>query len=135
MNFPECEECGAGLIPESAHCPRCGVSANHPPGTEVRCECGFLLCKLNDEAIEVKCRRCKRLVYIPMENLPERFEVDKKRAAERKAGIESYREHRAGDSRGMYCSSCNQHKPNVVYNKCVDCRTESIKVQYKGRSR
>jgi len=135
MNFPECAECGARLIPESVHCPRCGVPADHPLPTEVRCECGFLLSKLTEEAIEIKCRRCKRLVYVPIENLPERFEENKRKMEEYRSKVASYHMHRQAESRGQYCSGCGQYKPNVVYGKCLDCRTESIKVQYKSRSR
>jgi phage FluMu protein Com len=29
--------------------------------TDERCECGNLLAKINDEIVEIKCRRCKRL--------------------------------------------------------------------------
>ena len=32
---------------------------------EVRCECGSLVAKLVGSAIELKCRRCKRLALIP----------------------------------------------------------------------
>jgi hypothetical protein len=45
------------------------------PGTDdkglrdERCECGNLLCKISAEAIEIKCRRCKRIHIIPLERL------------------------------------------------------------------
>lgn len=129
MKFSLCPDCGTRLLPESIHCPKCGAPANHPVPTDVRCECGFLLCKLGTDTIEVKCRRCKRLVYIPMENLPRRFEDNKKLAAEYRASLPA----RPAEAHGQYCSGCGQYKPNVVYGKCLDCRTESIKVQYKSR--
>lgn len=31
---------------------------------QCRCECGNLLAKMAQEGIEVKCRRCKRIVLI-----------------------------------------------------------------------
>lgn len=34
-----------------------------------RCECGNLLCKISEDAIEIKCRRCKRIHVIPLERL------------------------------------------------------------------
>lgn len=34
---------------------------------EVRCECGSLVAKLMGSWIELKCRRCKRLALIPLE--------------------------------------------------------------------
>jgi len=146
MDFPECYECGATLIPELMVCPKCGAEADHEIPTELRCECGFLLCKLAEEAIEIKCRRCKRLVYIPAEDIGARFEKNKERAEERYQKRSSYSRSRDGGgydrprqsydapSRGQYCSGCGKVKQNVVYGKCLDCRTESIKIQYKGRN-
>jgi hypothetical protein len=32
---------------------------------EQRCVCGSLLARLNAEGVELKCRRCKRVVVIP----------------------------------------------------------------------
>jgi phage FluMu protein Com len=32
-----------------------------------RCECGNLLARRTERGIEVKCRRCKRTVVIPLE--------------------------------------------------------------------
>ena len=37
-----------------------------------RCECGNLICKLSDETVEIKCRRCKRIHVIPFERLTEK---------------------------------------------------------------
>lgn len=34
------------------------------PVEQCRCECGSLLAKMAPEGIEVKCRRCKRIVMI-----------------------------------------------------------------------
>ena len=35
------------------------------PGLEARCECGQLIAKVQDNGIELKCKRCKRIVLIP----------------------------------------------------------------------
>jgi hypothetical protein len=34
---------------------------------ECRCHCGNLLARLRLEGVELKCRRCKRMVLIPWE--------------------------------------------------------------------
>jgi len=135
MKFAECSHCQAQLIPESIYCPHCGEPQEYSAALDLRCECGFLLCKLTEDALEIKCRRCKRLVYIPVPELPGRFADNKekmKQWAEREA-----REPRRpeGESRGQYCAACGQYKPNVVYGKCLDCRTETIKITYKSRNR
>ncbi len=33
--------------------------------TEARCECGQLIAKLRSDGVELKCKRCKRIVLIP----------------------------------------------------------------------
>jgi len=136
MKFAVCEECGNKLTPESMHCLSCGAPANHDIPTEVRCECGFLLCMLGEETVEVKCRRCKRIVYIPIEGIEDRYTQNKIKMAERRSRPpERETTYRGGERRGQYCSSCGKYKQGVVYNKCLDCRTQSIKVQYKTRGR
>jgi phage FluMu protein Com len=32
---------------------------------ETRCECGQLIAKVRGKALELKCKRCKRIVIIP----------------------------------------------------------------------
>ncbi len=32
---------------------------------EARCDCGHLVAKLRTSGVELKCKRCKRLVIIP----------------------------------------------------------------------
>jgi len=32
---------------------------------EARCECGQLIAKLRNDGVELKCKRCKRIVVIP----------------------------------------------------------------------
>ena len=34
---------------------------------EARCHCGHLLAKLRSTGVELKCKRCKRLLLIPFE--------------------------------------------------------------------
>lgn len=31
-----------------------------------RCDCGAVLCRLTERGVEIKCRRCKRVVVIPL---------------------------------------------------------------------
>lgn len=52
------------------------VSQNHTEGkgiveeySEARCECGQLVAKLGINGVELKCKRCKRLVSIPFSTL------------------------------------------------------------------
>ena len=57
-------------IPGEARLPKslsqtCAMA--HPP--EARCECGQLVAKLSDTGIELKCKRCKRLVLVPFSTL------------------------------------------------------------------
>ena len=35
-----------------------------PDGEELRCECGALLARLVGDRVELKCRKCKRVVAI-----------------------------------------------------------------------
>ena len=37
--------------------------------SEARCECGQLVAKLGVRSVELKCKRCKRLVSIPFSTL------------------------------------------------------------------
>jgi hypothetical protein len=36
---------------------------------ETRCECGQLIAKVRGQAIELKCKRCKRIVLIPFSSI------------------------------------------------------------------
>ena len=36
---------------------------------ETRCECGQLIAKLQQDGIELKCKRCKRIVMIPLASI------------------------------------------------------------------
>jgi len=44
--------------------PRC--DAGSPAPGECRCACGSLLARLVDGAVELKCRRCKRILLLPL---------------------------------------------------------------------
>jgi hypothetical protein len=46
---------------EAASPCRCGHA-----GEEIRCGCGSLLARQVDRGIELKCRRCKRTVIVPL---------------------------------------------------------------------
>jgi hypothetical protein len=48
---------------EEGAAPGCGP----PGGCDLRCDCGSLLARLVDDAVELKCRRCKRSWRIPVE--------------------------------------------------------------------
>jgi hypothetical protein len=37
-----------------------------PPGDPMRCDCGSLLARLVSGGVELKCRRCKRIVVVPL---------------------------------------------------------------------
>lgn len=39
------------------------------PAHEARCECGQLVAKLRGDGVELKCKRCKRIVVIPFESM------------------------------------------------------------------
>jgi hypothetical protein len=48
------------------------VSANakRPSGrAEARCECGQLMAKLRRDGIELKCKRCRRIVLLPFSGI------------------------------------------------------------------
>ncbi len=40
------------------------------PAQELRCACGSLLARLVAGGVELKCRRCKRAVVLPLEGVP-----------------------------------------------------------------
>jgi phage FluMu protein Com len=42
----------------------CGPRRSRGNGNESRCACGSLLARLTAEGVELKCRRCKRLVVV-----------------------------------------------------------------------
>jgi hypothetical protein len=45
----------------------CGISSGHSAGGDsMRCDCGSLLARLVPAGVELKCRRCKRIVVLPI---------------------------------------------------------------------
>jgi len=54
---------------------RNGMSTTQPvPVTgssagETRCECGQLIAKMRGEGLELKCKRCKRIIVIPFSSI------------------------------------------------------------------
>jgi len=39
--------------------------------SEARCECGHLIAKIRGDNLELKCKRCKRIVSIPYASIKE----------------------------------------------------------------
>jgi phage FluMu protein Com len=39
------------------------------PTSEARCACGHLVAKLRSDGVELKCKRCKRLIVVPFARL------------------------------------------------------------------
>ena len=45
-------------------------SINHSADCgETRCECGQLIAKVHGQGLELKCKRCKRIVVIPFASI------------------------------------------------------------------
>jgi hypothetical protein len=61
MNAPPARTSG----PPGPNAPR----SNARP-RELRCECGSLMARVTREGIELKCRRCKRAVLLPLQPAP-----------------------------------------------------------------
>jgi hypothetical protein len=40
-----------------------------PQDNETRCECGQLIAKVAEGGLELKCKRCKRIVVIPFSDI------------------------------------------------------------------
>jgi len=58
--------------PELRHAAGCGAAptAGDTDAAEVRCDCGSLLARWTADGVELKCRRCKRHVILPIEGQP-----------------------------------------------------------------
>ena len=61
-------------------------SEAHPHGDDCRCLCGNLLARVIDDRVELKCRRCKRTVSIPLATGSRPVRVKPSLTALRKAG-------------------------------------------------
>ena len=48
----------------------CDTSASLSDVGECRCACGSLLARLVEGGVELKCRRCKRTILVPLEEQP-----------------------------------------------------------------
>jgi len=46
-------------------CESCGPTPGRAPD-EMRCSCGNLLARLVADGVELKCRRCKRTLVLPL---------------------------------------------------------------------
>jgi phage FluMu protein Com len=44
-----------------------GTSRGEAARDDVRCDCGSLLARWTPDGLELKCRRCKRHVIVPIE--------------------------------------------------------------------
>jgi phage FluMu protein Com len=44
-------------------------SLEHEQSLETRCECGQLIAKVCGQGLELKCKRCKRMVIIPFASI------------------------------------------------------------------
>jgi phage FluMu protein Com len=44
-------------------------SLGHDQTLETRCECGQLIAKVCGQGLELKCKRCKRIVMIPFSSI------------------------------------------------------------------
>jgi hypothetical protein len=45
------------------------TAPDETPGRDAcdhRCDCGAVVCRLTDRGVEIKCRRCKRIVVVPL---------------------------------------------------------------------
>jgi phage FluMu protein Com len=68
-----CPYCEEYLSDEAIQCKTCGEYLNGKERVDERCECGNLVAKLTDASVEIKCRRCKRIRVIPVDQIEERY--------------------------------------------------------------
>ena len=46
------------------------TTSNHPADCdETRCACGQLIAKVSGQGLELKCKRCKRIIVIPFSSI------------------------------------------------------------------
>jgi hypothetical protein len=45
----------------------------HPTERDLRCLCGSLMARVTSAGVELKCRRCKRVVVVPVPRTPGRW--------------------------------------------------------------
>ena len=58
----------------------------HPQGDDCRCLCGNLLARVVEGRVELKCRRCKRTLLVPLARGRRAAAMDWELAPPRKAG-------------------------------------------------
>jgi hypothetical protein len=62
------DRAGGGLVRDGdACCDHCGGALVARDGEDLRCKCGNLLGRRVAGGLELKCRRCKRTVVLPLE--------------------------------------------------------------------
>lgn len=44
-------------------------SPNRPHNDDIRCNCGQLIARWTRYGVEVKCKRCRRLIVIPFKSI------------------------------------------------------------------
>lgn len=75
-----CPFCNEYLSDEAIQCKTCMEYLDGQVRVDERCECGNLVAKLTSNSVEIKCRRCKRIRIIPMDQLAERYKILLQRA-------------------------------------------------------
>jgi len=79
-----CPNCNEYLSDEAIQCKTCLEYLDGKVRVDERCECGNLVAKLTENTVEIKCRRCKRIRIIPMDQLAERDRILLERAPREK---------------------------------------------------
>jgi phage FluMu protein Com len=79
-----CPNCNEYLSDEAIQCKTCLEYLDGKVRVDERCECGNLVAKLTENTVEIKCRRCKRIRIIPMDQLAERYRILLERAPREK---------------------------------------------------
>lgn len=51
------------------------AQGSHQSSGEVRCDCGSLMARMTERGIELKCRRCKRVVLVATDRVRRDWEA------------------------------------------------------------
>jgi len=71
----KCEYCGRLFAEDEKHiCHKRPGMMLKKETVDERCECGNLLARTSLSVIEIKCRKCKRIIEIPGGSVAERYE-------------------------------------------------------------
>lgn len=65
----KCPQCGEAVLEGSVQCKSCQAYLDGEVRVDERCECGNLIAKLTEDAVEIKCRRCKRICIISQKGI------------------------------------------------------------------